>query len=156
METLYVENNRDAFVALPFWTSEFVGIGSYRINEWVRDSHVVLQAFDAYPLGRPKIDEIVVKFLADENAFIAAILADTVDVTVGKSINFEQAMEIQSQWRDGHVEVRPETVVKMWPQFLDPNPGTLLDPRLRTALRYGLNRPHIRDDLAGPNALRVA
>jgi len=98
LEAPYQEGNRDAFVSLPYWTSDYVGIGPYRINEWVRDSHVVLQAYDAYPLGRPKIDEMVVKFLPDENAFIAAILANTVDVTVGKSINFEQAMEIQGQW----------------------------------------------------------
>jgi peptide/nickel transport system substrate-binding protein len=156
LEQPYMENNRDAFIALPFWTSEFVGIGAYRITDWVRDSHVVLQAFDAYPLGRPKIDEIVVKFLADENAFIAAILAGTVDVTIGKSINFEQAMEIQSQWSDGHVEVRPETVVKMWPQFLDPNPVSLLDPRLRKALMYGVNRQEMVDGLVGRNASQVA
>ncbi len=100
LEGPYLENNRDAFIALPYWTSDYVGIGPYRVNDWVRDSHVVLQAFDAYLLGRPKIDEIVVKFLPDENAFIAAILAGTVDVTIGKSINFEQAMEIQGQWRE--------------------------------------------------------
>src|SRR5205823_8076863 len=118
--------SKDSFVASSLWTTDFIGVGPYRIQDWVRDSHVVLQAFDGYALGRPKIDEMVVKFLADENAFIANILAGAVDVTVGKSINYEQAMEIKSQWRDGTVEARPETVVKMWPQFLDPTPAALL------------------------------
>jgi len=140
LERPYAEESKDSFIALPFWTAEFIGVGAYRIREWVRDSHVVLEAFDGYALGRPKIDEMVVKFLADENAFIANILAGAVDVKVGKSINYEQAMEIKSQWRDGTVEARPETVVKMWPQFLDPTPAALLDIRLRKALLYAIDR----------------
>ena len=48
-------------------------------------------------------------------------------------------MEIKSQWRDGTVEARPETVVKMWPQFLDPTPAALLDVRLRKALLYAIS-----------------
>jgi peptide/nickel transport system substrate-binding protein len=156
LERPYTENTRDSFIALPFWTGEFVGVGPYRIREWVRDSYVTLQAFDDYPLGRPKIDEIVVKFLADENAFIANILAGTVDVTIGKSINFEQAMEIKGQWKEGRVEARPETVVKMWPQFLDPNPAALLDVRLRKALIHAINRQEMVDTLVGRDASVVA
>ncbi len=155
LERPYSEN-KDSFVASSFWTADFIGVGPYRIRDWVRDSHVVLEAFNDYPLGRPKIDEIVVKFLAAESAFIANILSGAVDITIGKSINYEQAMEIKGQWSDGRVEARPETVIKLWPQFIDPNPVVLLDVRMRKALLYAINRQELADSLVGRDVSGVA
>jgi MarR-like DNA-binding transcriptional regulator SgrR of sgrS sRNA len=36
----------------------FVGSGAYRPVTWERDSHVIVEAFDQYVLGRGKIDRI--------------------------------------------------------------------------------------------------
>jgi len=47
------------FLDIPYWTQNFVGTGPYRMGGWVLDSHMVLQAFDSYILGRPKMDASV-------------------------------------------------------------------------------------------------
>jgi peptide/nickel transport system substrate-binding protein len=144
LERPYLEE-KARFTNLPYWSDEFVGTGPYRLAEWVRDSHAVLRANDTYVLGRPKIEEIVVRFIPDENAFIANILANNVDVTLAKSLTLEQTLEIREQWRDGRVEVTLETAMKIWPQFLNPNPTVVGDVRFRRAMLHGINRQQMVD-----------
>src|SRR5207244_2081711 len=60
------ESNKEGFFDLPYWSSEFVGMGPYRLDRWERGSQLTLHAFDRYPLGRPRIDEINVKFIPDQ------------------------------------------------------------------------------------------
>lgn len=148
LERPYLES-KESFTALPYWNAEFIGAGPYRVRDWVRDSHAVLLAFDEFVLGRPRIDEITLKFLADETAFMANILAGVIDVSIGKSINHEQTMEIKAQWRSGRIESRAETVIKIWPQFVDPNPAVILDVRFRKALVHAINRQELVDSLVG-------
>lgn len=140
--------NKESLPSLPYWNREYVGAGPYRVQQWVQDSHVELQAFDGFMLGRPKIDEIVVKFLADERAFMANILANAVDVTVGKSVTHEQTVEVGRQWRDGRSFIKPSNTMKMWPQFVDPNPAIIgTSAQFRKALVHALNRQEMVDTI---------
>lgn len=140
---------KDSFTTLSYWSSEFVGTGPFRVRDWVRDSHTVLVANDQYVLGRPKIDEIEVRFLADENAFMATILAGAIDVTLGKSITLEQTVQVRDQWREGRVEIVPETAMKIWPQFINPNPAVILDQRFRRAVFHAIDRQEMVDTIMG-------
>jgi peptide/nickel transport system substrate-binding protein len=148
LEPIYVQD-KDAFMGAAYWGPEFVGNGAYKVREWVRDSHVILAANDQYVMGRPKIDTIDVRFIADENAFMAAILAGTVDVTLGKSITLEQTLQLRDQWRDGQILYVPETAMKIWPQLLNPNPAVILDVRFRKASFYAINRQEMVDTIMG-------
>lgn len=84
---------------LAYWGPEFVGAGPYRLREWAKSSHAIFVANGDYVLGRPRIDEIEVKFIPDPNPLEANILADTVQVTLDKSISIEQAIQVRDQWR---------------------------------------------------------
>ena len=139
--------NKDAFFGLPYWNEQYVGAGPYRVQEWVRDSHLVLRAYDAYLPGKPKIDEIELRFLADENAFMANILANAIDMTIGKSITLEQTLQVRDQWRQGRIETQAETAMKIWPQFLNANPAVVGDVRFRKALMYAMNRQEMVDGI---------
>src|SRR5439155_20184553 len=55
-------NDKANFLQVPFWSSEFVGAGPYRVKSLTPGTGLILTAFDAYVLGRPKIDEIEVRF----------------------------------------------------------------------------------------------
>src|SRR5688500_12344361 len=70
LEPTYAES-KARLSASPYWTSGFVGVGPYRLREWAAGSHAVLDASDQYVLGRPKIDEVEVKFIPDGNTLIA-------------------------------------------------------------------------------------
>src|SRR6266545_3105024 len=122
LERHYADDKAN-FHLLPYWQDEFVGTGPYRVNQWVRDSHLILQAHDGYPLGRLRIDEIEVRLIPDENAFMASILAGAIDVTPGQSLSFEQGLQLRELWAGGKVEMLLLTEMKLWPQFVNPTPA---------------------------------
>ncbi|HZT06820.1 MAG TPA: ABC transporter substrate-binding protein [Chloroflexota bacterium] len=148
LEKPFIEN-KESFQALPYWNVEFIGNGPYKVREWARDTYTVLQANDAWIEGRPKIDEIEVRFLADENAFMANILANQIDVTIGKSITLEQTLSVRDQWANGHIEMIPETTMKIWPQFIGANPQIITNVQFRKALMAATNRQEMVDTIMG-------
>ena len=139
LEAAFTEN-KSTFFAAPFWNVEYVGAGPFKVREWVADSHVVLQANDAYVLGRLKIDEIEVRFIFDPQAMVANLLAGTVEVTIGRGPSFEQALQVLDQWRDGGVVWRAGGWVVITPQFLNPTPAVVGDVRFRRALIHAIDR----------------
>jgi ABC-type transport system substrate-binding protein len=152
LETTYLED-KGSFAALPYWNEEFVGAGAFKVREWARDSHVVLRANDAYILGRPRIDEIEIKFLPDSNALAANILAG-VDVTLGKALSPDLALPLQEQWKEGQMVVRPLNWTLIAAQHINPNPQIVTDPQFRRALLHALDRQQLADFIfaghAGP------
>jgi peptide/nickel transport system substrate-binding protein len=146
LEQTYVAD-KGALTSLPYWGRDFVGTGPFKVKEFVRDSHVALVAFDRYLLGRPKIDELEVRFLSDDNALGANILAGTVDMTLGPSITVEQARQIADRWLQGKMRTGNSGWINMNPQFLNPDPPILLNPQFRRALYMAVDRKHMADEL---------
>lgn len=142
---------RDAvnFTLVPYWTHEYIGAGPYRLREWVTGSHLVLEANPAYVLGRPKIDEIEVRFIGDTNATIANVLAGRVDLTLGR-ISLEQAIQARDLWENGGLDVAFQGWVAFIPQFINPQPAVVADVRFRRALLHAIDRQQLADSfLAG-------
>jgi peptide/nickel transport system substrate-binding protein len=126
---------------LPYWTREYVGLGPYQLREWVVGSHLLLDANPRYGLGRPKVDELEVRFILDANALAASVLAGAVQVTLGIGLNLEQNLELRDQWRDGSLHVAPADFwVALYPQLLNPNPAIIGDVRFRRALLKAIDR----------------
>lgn len=150
LERIYLEDKAN-FDQQPFWSKDFVGLGPYRVREWAQDSHAVLEAFDGYVLGRPKIDEIEVRFILDPNTIIANVLAGTVDVTLGRGLSFEQASQAREQWRDGKMDLSMDATswIALFPQFVNPSPRVLADVNFRRALLHGTDRQALVDTFLG-------
>lgn len=146
VERPYLENKR-GLIDLPYWNREFVGAGPFRVREWVEGSHIILSAFEGYVLGRPRLDEILVKFIPDANTLVANMLAGEVDVNLGRGMALDQAIEIREQWREGRIEVGLINLVMAYPQFIDPRPAALLDVRFRKGLVHALNRQEMVETL---------
>src|SRR5207249_692675 len=64
---------------LPYWTSEYVHLGAFRLGRLEPGEGATFIAYDRYFLGRPKIDEIRVRVLADANTLFANLLAGEID-----------------------------------------------------------------------------
>lgn len=144
-------DDKTAFFQLPLWTKEFVGAGPFKLREWVDNSHLVLAAFEGYALGRPKIDEVEVRFILDPNVMIANALAGTIDVTLGRGLSFEQAMQAREQWREGKIDLSfaGTSWIALFPQFINPNPPVLADVRFRRALLQATDRQRLVDTFMG-------
>jgi peptide/nickel transport system substrate-binding protein len=146
LEQPYLENKAN-FVNLPYWNEGFVGAGPFKIREWAPGSHVIVEAFDRYILGRPKIDEIEIKFIADPTTLVANILAGAVELPIGRGLSFEQTLQVRDRWQEGKVEFSPGGAIKIWPQLHSPNPAVVGDARFRRAVYHGMDRQQLADTL---------
>jgi len=139
LETAYREN-KAGFTELAYWSDEFVGLGPYRLVSWERGSHLVVRANEQYVLGRPKLDEIEVRFIRDPSTLIANILAGAVDFNMGRGLNLEEADDVRAHWSEGRLEAAPYTWIAAFPQFLMPDPPVVADVQFRRAVLHALDR----------------
>ncbi|HZT06853.1 MAG TPA: ABC transporter substrate-binding protein [Chloroflexota bacterium] len=135
----------DTFVNLPFWTTDYVGAGPYRLERWTPGAQFDAAAFDGYALGRPKIDRIVVRIIGDENAVLSAVLAGNADFTADFTLRFEHGQVLKREWEalgKGKVMFKPSSavvqMVQLRPEFAA-HPGQL-DARVRRAMAATIDR----------------
>jgi len=148
LEQPYTED-KATFSQLPFWNRDFIGTGPFKPREWVSGSHILFEANGDYVLGRPKIDEIELRFISDPTTIIANLLAGTADVTFGRGFSVEQTVLVRDQWGDGgRVDLG---FVNAWltilPQFVNTNPPVILDVRMRRALLQAIDRQELADSI---------
>ncbi len=148
LEPVYAQD-KATFTESPYFSSQYVGTGPFKLKEWVLSSHLVLDAHDTYVLGRPKLDGMEVKFILDTNTMVANLLARALDLTLGRGLSPEQAIEVRAQWKDGVVDAGLQNTTSLYPQFMDSEPAILTDARFRRALLMGIDRQQIVDTLLG-------
>jgi peptide/nickel transport system substrate-binding protein len=146
LERAYNEDRRNVLYH-PYWGNEFVGTGPFKLREFVRGSHIFLEANDGYVLGRPKIDEIDVRLIPDPNTVVANILSGAVELTIGRNVSLEQAVQLREQWSAGQVLIAPASWIVIYPQFLNPAPPVITDVRFRRALLHAIDRPQMVETL---------
>jgi len=152
LETTYV-SAKSTFTELPYWGPEYVGTGPFRLVELQRGSHMLLRAFDGYVLGRPRIDQVEIRFVLDEATIVANLMAGAADLTLSRALGPEHGFTLRDQWREGRVEWdQIGSWFVMYPQFVDPNPAAILDVRFRRALLHATDRPELAETLIGDRA----
>jgi peptide/nickel transport system substrate-binding protein len=145
------ERDADTLAAQPFWTSDYVGAGPYRVTRWEPGAFIEATAFDGHILGRPKIDRVRFVFIADSNVALANLLSGQVDYAADSSVRFEEGQILERQWggTGGTVFMRPTSYRGVFFQ-LRPNvasPTALLDVRVRRALAHSLDRQALNEGL---------
>lgn len=147
LESEYAANRGPGFLGIPYWSSQLMHAGPYKVREWIPDSHVLLDAFDGYVLGRPKIDQVEIKFIGDTNTLVANLLAGSIDMTVGQGISPEQTADLNRNWANGKGVTSPVfgSSVGILIQFMNPNPTALSDVRYRRALIHAFDRQALID-----------
>ena len=141
-------NDKANFLSVPYWNTDYVGTGPYRLKQFDRGSRLVLTANDAYLLGRPKIDEIELRFILDPNVIIANLLSGAVDMSLGRVFAIAKAEELRSEWQAGTVLLGGEfRRVEVEPQFLGASPAIVADPLFRKALMFSMDRQQMADTL---------
>lgn len=143
-------SSKSTFTDLAYWGQEYVGTGPFKLAELERGSHMLFQAFDGYVLGRPRVDQIEVRFIQDESTIVANLLAGTADLTLARSLGPEHGLTLRQQWREGRVEWdQVGSWFVMYPQHVDSNPSVILDVRFRRALLHATDRPELAETLIG-------
>jgi peptide/nickel transport system substrate-binding protein len=146
LERAFLEE-KASFTDHLYWSEAFVGAGPYQVREWVRGSHTVLEAFGGYVLGRAKIDEIEVKFIASSDTLVANVLAGTVEMNVGRGLSLDQALQIRDRWREGTMKHYPGSWMGIHPQLLNSSPAVVANVQFREALLRAIDRQQMADEL---------
>jgi peptide/nickel transport system substrate-binding protein len=146
--------DKDAFVNNAYWTTGFVGLGPFKLTQWVAGSHMELSRFDQYYRGPARLDGIVVRFITDPNTQIANMLSDEIDVLIPGSHDVEAANNVKQRWIGTGNQVlvaqngRMRLVSPQYRAELQQQPA-LFDPRVRRALYMAIDRPTIVEVITG-------
>ncbi|MEA2639498.1 MAG: peptide/nickel transport system substrate-binding protein, partial [Chloroflexota bacterium] len=132
---------------LPYWGGDFVGSGPFRVREFIPGNHIVLDANDQYVLGRPRLDQVEVKFIADVNAMLSNVLSGTVDATMGRGLSPDDAIRTRDRWTAGKMEGQMLFIVVVFPQFINTNPPIITNVQFRRALLTAIDRQQMVDTL---------
>lgn len=86
---------------------DVVGAGAFRFVEWLPDQRLVLDAFDDYWQGAPKVDRVVWRTIPEEATRTAELLAGSVDIIFPVSPDFvgqlrDAGMQVESQPGTAH------------------------------------------------------
>jgi peptide/nickel transport system substrate-binding protein len=133
-----------------YFTTEFVGVGPYRLARWERGAHIEFARFADYYRGVPPFSKVVLRFIEDANAMVAAMLAEEMDVSLHREVGPEAALELRERWAGtGHqvifsVADRIEFLLpQLRPEFAEPRDALVQRP-VRQALSHAINREELR------------
>jgi peptide/nickel transport system substrate-binding protein len=90
-------------------------------------------------------------FGKDPTTLMANVLAG-VELTLGRALSFDQALQMREQWRDGTIATRLSAALPIMPQFINPNPPIVADLRFRRALLHAIDRQEIVDSMMAGEA----
>lgn len=122
-----------------------VGAGGYKVVSYKAGEGTVLKAFDKYRLGKPPIDDIIVKAVPEVATRIAELKAGTADLMMGVPADLKKSLEstqgvkvvVASSFRRGFVAIKQGRHV------------ALADARVRQAMNYAVNCDEIAKTLMG-------
>ncbi|MEA2639478.1 MAG: peptide/nickel transport system substrate-binding protein [Chloroflexota bacterium] len=149
---LYESGNKQALVSSSYLTDDWVGLGPYRLKEWVRGGFIDVVANDQYFLGRPKVDQMTVRFVGDTSALVLRAVGGDVDVIPVGSLKLAEANSLKTQWEAigaGTVIPSPSRLRAGRWQFRDASAPWAGDPRVRQALVQLIDRQGIVETIFG-------
>src|SRR5205823_4374073 len=133
-----------AFTGHPYWTSQYVGLGPYKLDRWEAGSFLEGSAFENYAFGRPKIAKMRILIINDPQTAMANILAGEVHYVTNFTLSLDQGQVLEQTWAangGGTVQYSPTQrrlgLIQLRPEYQQPK--ALADVRVRYALAHGMD-----------------
>jgi len=152
------QGDGEAFGNLPYWTTEYVGAGPYRVDRWERGAFIEGAAFDKFALGQPKVSRIRLTWNNDPNVSLTRLIAGDADVALDGSLRFDQARVLKEQWipqTGGTILLNPTSLryiqVQARPEYA--NPKALLDSRVRKAIQHSIDRAALAETMLDDSSM---
>jgi peptide/nickel transport system substrate-binding protein len=138
-----------------------IGTGAYKLANYTRGTHILLERNDAYWGDKPQWDKITMRPMTSQGARVAALLAGDVDFIESPPIqDFDKIKGAGFQIAEG---LSNRIIYVHLDQFQDPSwktPGVkgtdknpFLDKRVRQAVSKAINRPAIVERIMGGHAV---
>jgi len=139
----YTRVGRDGFAKAP------VGSGPYRLADYQRDVHIVLEAVPGYWQGPARIERVVFRITKDATARAAAVQAGQADVTMNLSVREAERLGALPGLA-AHLD--PTTGVVLL-QLV--NQGVFQDRNVRLAMHHALDKQAISKALFNGHATAI-
>ncbi len=124
---------RDAFAENP------VGSGPYKVVDWVRDSRIVLEAYDKYWGGAAPIKRVTLQIMKNVSARIAAIQAGQVDFVHNLPVREVTRLSATPGLTGNLHPINNVLLIHMV------NKGIYRDPNLRLAMHHAIDKQALSD-----------
>lgn len=135
----YTDNTEETVTFKP------VGAGGYQVVSYKAGEGTVLKAFAKYRLGKPPIDNIIVKAVPDTAARIAEMKAGTADLMAGVPADLKANLESTP----GVKVVAAQSFNRAFVAIKQGRHPALADVRVRQAMNYAVNCAEIAKTLLG-------
>jgi len=145
---LWEAGDKQAFANSPYLADEYVGLGPYKLREWLRGSYIEAEAFDGYFEGKPKVERLSMRFVGDTNTLVVMFMAGELDVIPVGSLKAAEADSLKKQYEaagTGRVIVSDAKLRQGMPQLRDPEAVWARDARVRQALTQLIDRPALAE-----------
>jgi peptide/nickel transport system substrate-binding protein len=143
------QESKDQFLGLPYWQGEFVGAGPFKMQDWIAGSSMTLAANDDYALGRPRLDQIDVRFFTDRGPIVAGLLAGAIQLHIGRGLNPLDVIQLRDNTQEVKVQLGGPlgNVLPIYPQSISPDPPVIANLQFRRALLMAIDRQELTDTL---------
>jgi peptide/nickel transport system substrate-binding protein len=132
------------FTSHAFWSTQYVGLGPFKLDRWEPGAFIEGSAFDNFALGRPKIERMRILIINDPQTAMANVLAGEVHYVTDHTFSVDLAEVLERSWADrggGEVQYSPTQrrlgLIQMRPEHQQPK--ALADVRVRYAVAHGLD-----------------
>jgi len=129
-----IENGHD-------FASKPVGTGPYSLEEWVRDSKIVLKKNPNYWMkGHPIIQTVVINIIPERSVVIQGMLAGQLDIAF--RINRE---DIPTLEKDSNIKIEKNLSALILVMAINCSRPPLNDLRVRQAINYAIDKQKVLD-----------
>lgn len=141
-----------AFTSQRYWTSEYIGLGPYKLSNWEPGAFIEGVAFDGHVLGKSRIDRVKIVFVNDPQTTMARVLAGEIHYVADFIFDQAQGQTLEQTWtasRGGSILYSPVllriALIQARPEYQ--LPAALSDVRVRYALAHALDHQQAVDVL---------
>ena len=139
-------------------TEEFgqnpIGTGPYKLAEFTPNQRILLEANDNYWGGRPEIDTLIFRPVAEASTRLAELLTGEADIVL--DISPEDIPTVEED-KNAHIEaVDSKRVPYIGMDLLEDGPDFLKDVRVRQALNYAVDVDGIIETILSGYSTRLA
>jgi peptide/nickel transport system substrate-binding protein len=135
----YGENPPEKVVFAP------VGAGGYRFVSYRAGEGVVLKAFDKYRLGRPPVEDVVVRAVPEVATRISELKAGSADLITGIPADLKKSLDATP----GVKTVVASSYRRLFIAIKQGRHPALADVRVRQAMNHAVNCEEIAESLVG-------
>lgn len=125
------------------YKSKPVGAGPYKVVEYRPDDRLVLQSFDQWHLGAPKIKNVVIRIIPDATTMVLELRRGTINFEVNQ-IPFENIAEFTN--KSDYKIVRSSGSVYQY-VCMNLHDPILAKPEVRQAIAHAIDREKIIHDI---------